>query len=110
MLAVRLVGSHPLWGHMLWNAARLFADKLDTDKGICCGKNVLELGAGAALPSFIAALNGAKKVLSRNSDCKVMITDYPDHELLQNIEHNACSILPELVANSTVKFKVLANK
>jgi predicted nicotinamide N-methyase len=61
-LTLRLVGSHPLWGHYLWNAAKCLSWYLDEHKEIVKGKNVLELGAGAALPSFVAMLNGAEKV------------------------------------------------
>ena len=42
-------------------------------------KNVLELGAGAGLPSLIAAILGARKVV---------VTDYPDQELIVNLRHN----------------------
>jgi nicotinamide N-methyltransferase len=44
------------------------------------GKRVLELGAGGALPSIVCALEGAKTVV---------ITDYPDEVLLENIRWNA---------------------
>ena len=39
----------------------------------------MELGAGAGLPSIIAAHCGAKRVV---------ITDYPDSELIENIQYN----------------------
>lgn len=42
-------------------------------------KTVLELGAGAGLPSLICALHNAKQVL---------VTDYPDADLIANLEHN----------------------
>ncbi|RKP38602.1 hypothetical protein BJ085DRAFT_22297, partial [Dimargaris cristalligena] len=82
---VRLVGSHPLWGHMLWNAAKLFSHYLDAHKALVQGKNVLELGAGAALPSIVATLNGARRVV---------ITDYPDIDLMNNIRFNVDRTLP----------------
>jgi nicotinamide N-methyltransferase len=43
------------------------------------GKDVLELGAAAALPSIIAGLNNARTVVS---------TDYPDADLISNIQYN----------------------
>lgn len=42
-------------------------------------KCVLELGAGAGLPSLICALKGARKVV---------VTDYPDSELIENLQYN----------------------
>lgn len=46
---------------------------------------MLELGAGAGLPSLICALNGASSVL---------VTDYPDADLVENL-HKNCALLPE---------------
>jgi nicotinamide N-methyltransferase len=76
-----LVGSHPLWGHFLWNAALVLADYFDEpdNRHILTNKNVLELGAGGALPSIIALKNNARRVV---------VTDYPDQDLLENIRHN----------------------
>lgn len=28
-IKVRLVGKHPLWGHLLWNAGKVMADFID---------------------------------------------------------------------------------
>jgi predicted nicotinamide N-methyase len=44
----------------VWNAARVLSDLFEADPGHVRDKTVLELGAGAALPSIVAALNGAK--------------------------------------------------
>ncbi|RIB27907.1 hypothetical protein C2G38_2137604 [Gigaspora rosea] len=76
---IRLVGFHPLWAHQLWNASKCLSWYLDEHKDLVSNKNVLELGAGGALPSFISFLNGAKKVV---------ITDYPDNDLIENIKYN----------------------
>ncbi|KAF8506189.1 nicotinamide N-methyltransferase [Hysterangium stoloniferum] len=79
-LSIRLIGSHPLWGHYLWNAARCFATYLDQNaQDLCVGKGILELGAGGALPSIVAILCGARRTV---------ITDYPDQALLDNIRIN----------------------
>jgi len=43
------------------------------------GKTILELGAGAGLPSLVAAILGANKVV---------VTDYPDADLVENIREN----------------------
>ncbi|GLB43079.1 putative S-adenosyl-L-methionine-dependent protein methyltransferase that trimethylates the N-terminal glycine 'Gly- 2' of elongation factor 1-alpha, before also catalyzing the mono- and dimethylation of 'Lys-3' [Lyophyllum shimeji] len=79
-IEIRLVGTHPLWGNYLWNAARAFASYLDEHRELYRGKCVLELGAGGGLPSIVAAKNGARKVV---------MTDYPDDELVQNMAYNA---------------------
>ncbi len=53
------------------------------------GRNILELGAGAGLPSIAAAIWGAKQVL---------VTDYPDEDLVENMKMNidaAKDILPQ---------------
>jgi len=42
-------------------------------------KNILELGAGAGLPSLVCTLKGASTVV---------VTDYPDPDLVENLEHN----------------------
>lgn len=77
---MRLVGKSPLWGHLLWNAGIFTADYLDKNsEDLINNKRVLELGAAAALPSLICGLNGASKVIA---------TDYPDPDLLQNIQYN----------------------
>lgn len=79
-LKLRLVGKSPLWGHLLWNAGIFTANYLDEhSETLVKGKKVLELGAAASLPSIVCAINGASKVVS---------TDYPDPELLQNIQYN----------------------
>lgn len=46
------------------------------------------MGAGAGLPSLISAINGAKQVV---------VTDYPDVELVENLRLNIkdCSPLPQ---------------
>lgn len=62
-----------------WNTARVFSDYLLANPSLTRNQRILELGAGAGLPGFIAALTGAKQVT---------ITDYPDHELVENISWN----------------------
>jgi len=88
-ISVRLVGTHPLWGHYLyvylhvvmncspttstslsfscffcarWNAARALARFLQCNPKLYAGQTVLELGAGGGLPGLIAAKCGAQKV------------------------------------------------
>ncbi|KAF9035162.1 putative methyltransferase-domain-containing protein [Panaeolus papilionaceus] len=84
-IGIRLVGSHPLWAHHLWNASLALASYLDDveNRALYQDKCVLELGAGGALPSIVMWKNGSKKAV---------ITDYPDNDLVDNmkfnIEHN----------------------
>ena len=61
------------------------SDFLVQNNSIVKGKAVLELGAGAALPSLIALLEGASRV---------SITDYPDQELMDNIRWNLDTNVP----------------
>jgi len=82
---IRLVGAHPLWGHYLWNAARSFATYLDTNPQLYRDRFVLELGAGGGLPGIVAAKNGARKVV---------LTDYPDNILIENLEFNVTKNIP----------------
>lgn len=77
-LTLQLVGKNPLWGHLLWNAGRVTADLIDSERDSIRGKTVCELGAAAALPSLLASL------VAKN----VVTTDYPDPDLIQNIDNN----------------------
>ena len=50
-------------GHLLWNAGRVVSEYLEDDAArLIEGKDVLELGAGAGLPSLICAGRGARTV------------------------------------------------
>ena len=86
VLELKLVNEHhSLWGHRIWNASTHLADIFDKEgKDIIRGKRILELGAGAGLPSMICGLNGAKKVV---------VTDYVnkyanDYGLINVIKEN----------------------
>lgn len=79
-IVLSLVGSHPLWGHHLWNAAPTMSDYLAANADrLCKGKRVLELGAAAGLPSIVAHHLGARTVVT---------TDYPDADLMSNLQKN----------------------
>lgn len=79
-IQLKLVGSLPLWGHLLWNAGKYTANYLDEHSAeLVEGKKILELGAAAGLPSLVCGVNGASKVLC---------TDYPDPDLLSHIQYN----------------------
>lgn len=76
---LQLVGSHPLWGHYLWNAAPTLSNYLEAHSACVTGKDVLELGAASGLPSIVCDKLGARRVVS---------TDYPDPDLMQNLARN----------------------
>lgn len=78
-LTLSLVGHNPLWGHHLWNAGRLISTYLEKNPTLIEGKTVLELGAGAGLPSLVCRVLGAKKVV---------VSDYPDPDLVANLWKN----------------------
>lgn len=65
----------------------MFADYLETNSNVTNGKTILELGAGAGLPSLMSSIKGASHVL---------VTDYPDADLIENLQYNIdhCSFLP----------------
>ncbi|OAP55907.1 hypothetical protein AYL99_10059 [Fonsecaea erecta] len=76
-------------GHLLWNAGQVISMYLEQNtKELVQNKTVLELGAGAGLPSLVAAMLGARRVV---------VTDYPDQDLVANLRYNVehCSALPD---------------
>ena len=67
-------------GHLLWNAGRVISRHLEEQVELLVkDKTVLELGAGAGLPSLVCAVLGARNVV---------VTDYPDPDLIQNLQYN----------------------
>ena len=69
---LKLVGKkHSLWGHRLWNAGKAMALYLENEN--LENLNVLEFGAASGLPSMSVAFKDANHVV---------LTDYPDPELL----------------------------
>ncbi|KAF2140616.1 uncharacterized protein K452DRAFT_309742 [Aplosporella prunicola CBS 121167] len=83
-LRVRLVGHNPLWGHHVWNAGRTISTLFEKHAAtLVRGKTVLELGAGAGLPSLVCAISGA---------AKVVVTDYPDADLIENLRWNITNV------------------
>ncbi|CAI4046979.1 hypothetical protein N7582_003956 [Saccharomyces uvarum] len=99
-IKLRLVGTSPLWGHLLWNAGVYTSNHLDAHPELIKGKTVLELGAAAALPSVICALNGAQMVVS---------TDYPDPDLMENIRYNIKTNVPEELGNISAEGYIWGN-
>ncbi|KAH6840988.1 hypothetical protein B0I37DRAFT_418975 [Chaetomium sp. MPI-CAGE-AT-0009] len=91
-----------LWSHCLWNSSLLLAELIEAgtlgfgeggsdgipwDCGVApplkgfdvSGLSVMELGAGTALPSIMAGLVGAKRVV---------VTDYPAPAVLKTLKGN----------------------
>ncbi|KAK6513341.1 nicotinamide n-methyltransferase [Arthrobotrys megalospora] len=91
-ITVRLIGQSPLWGHYLWNAARITSNYIEQNPTLIFEKSTLEFGAGAGLPSLVCAALGAKTVV---------ITDYPDPDLIQNIEYNKLHSLSSSSSSSS---------
>lgn len=87
---------HSLWAEYIYNAARVMTDMIDCNEINVKNMKCLELGAGAGLPSIIAALNEAKEVV---------ISDYGhfnDMSLMAAIDINISYILPYLSNNSEI--------
>ncbi|KAK3186258.1 Protein N-terminal and lysine N-methyltransferase efm7 [Lecanicillium sp. MT-2017a] len=78
-VTLHLVGSSPTEAHHLWNGAKIVSDYFEDDPSRVKGKTVLELGAAAGLPSLVAGILGAKKVV---------MTDFPDPDLIINMQKN----------------------
>ncbi len=101
-----------------WNAARAFATYLDRNSSLYVGRNVLELGAGGGLPGIVTALNGAARV-SASFACficlfpmsfglKVVLTDYPDTALVDNLAGNVrVNVPPQTLPNISVTVMIL---
>ncbi|KKY33479.1 putative nicotinamide n-methyltransferase [Diaporthe ampelina] len=89
---LHLVGYSPTEAHHLWNGSRVAAQYFEADPAATVrGRNVLELGAGAGLPSLVAAALGARRVV---------MTDFPDADILATMEKNIaeCRIIPPAAA------------
>ncbi|KAM0755487.1 hypothetical protein T439DRAFT_307900 [Meredithblackwellia eburnea MCA 4105] len=115
-IQVRLLSGHPLWGHILYPAAKALSNFIELhrhdllrpntlsqspkqEKGKGRPSNVLELGAGGGLPGLVAALEGAGNVV---------ISDFPDADLVGNIAINIDENIGQLggkegIANTVAK-------
>ncbi|RSL94022.1 Protein N-terminal and lysine N-methyltransferase EFM7 [Fusarium oligoseptatum] len=78
-ITLHLVGASPTEAHHLWNGAKMIADFFEDDPSRVRGKTVLELGAAAGLPSLVAAILGARKVV---------VTDFPDPDIIKIMQKN----------------------
>jgi predicted nicotinamide N-methyase len=101
------MGSSPVW-HLLqvtdnladsrhdrWNTSRVLTDYLLRNLQLVKGQRICELGAGAGLPSLVSTLVGADRVV---------VTDYPDEGLIENLRWNAeCNLPLDLAFNLHVQ-------
>lgn len=78
-VTLHLVGHSPTEAHHLWNGAKFIADYFEEEPARVRGKAVLELGAAAGLPSLVAGILGARRVV---------MTDFPDPDLVANMQKN----------------------
>ena len=70
--------ANELFADDLWPGCFVLADILCKHSVLCQDKYILELGAGSALPGTVASVLGAKKVV---------LTDYPEPTVIENIEY-----------------------
>ena len=78
-ITLHLVGASPTEAHHVWNGAKIVSEFFETNPSRIRGKTVLELGAASGLPSLVAGILGATKVV---------MTDFPDPELIENMQKN----------------------
>ncbi|KAK7413907.1 Protein N-terminal and lysine N-methyltransferase efm7 [Neonectria punicea] len=81
-ITLRLVGSSPTEAHIVWNGSKMISDFFEDEPARVRGRTVLELGAAAGLPSLVAAILGARKVV---------MTDYPDPDIVTVMQKNVDS-------------------
>ena len=86
VLHLSLMSHRQRWAHRLWPAGQVLARWLDEGRTAVGGRAVLEIGAGAALPSIVAGLRGARALV---------VSDYPDDKMLQNMIANLDANLTE---------------
>ncbi|KAI1341219.1 hypothetical protein F5Y15DRAFT_27817 [Xylariaceae sp. FL0016] len=78
-ISLHLVGYSPLEAHHLWNGSRIISKYFEANFPEVKDKTVLEIGAGAGLPSLVAAILGARRVV---------VTDFPDPDIVDTMKKN----------------------
>ena len=91
-LRFHLVTARARYADKIWPAAQVLARWLEANPELVSGRRVLEIGAGAALPSVVAGLLGARATVA---------SDYPDRRMIQNIAptsspiyRSRCALVP----------------
>eukprot|EP00835_Amoeboradix_gromovi_P002752 NODE_162_length_16547_cov_0.334326.p6 type:complete len:239 gc:universal NODE_162_length_16547_cov_0.334326:3209-2493(-) len=75
---VSVISRHPLWAHYVYNSAMEMSLYIQQNPCLFKHKNVLELGAGVGIPSLTVA----------NFAASVLVTDYPDYDLIEMLNRN----------------------
>ncbi|KAF3358690.1 hypothetical protein VD0004_g2985 [Verticillium dahliae] len=94
-LTLHLVGYSATEAHHLWNGSRVVSDYFEALPARVASRTVLEIGAGAGLPSLTAGLLGARRVV---------MSDYHDVDIVQTMQKNidVCEGADEVVAKGYV--------
>lgn len=92
-LRFHLVTARARYADKIWPAAQVLARWLEANPELASERRVLEIGAGAALPSVVASLLGARATVA---------SDYPDRRMIQNIATNLVANLPQPMCTRTV--------
>ena len=93
VLHFSLLSHRRRWAQRLWPAGQILARALDESPSLVTGRSVLEIGAGAALPSVVAGLLGA---------AALVVSDYPDARMLDNMRANVRANLSAAQRTRTV--------
>jgi nicotinamide N-methyltransferase len=75
-----------LLADQLFSPALVLAERIERRRLPLAGTTLLELGAGAALPSLLAA-----GLPAQDAPRFVAITDYPDPGIMRNVERNVAA-------------------
>lgn len=99
-----------LFSHYQWQSGLRLADEISLGHVKVSGLRVLELGAGSGLPAIMAVKLGALSVCSTplltfryftnlTFNIKVVLSDYNDQAMIDNMDSNVKSIFPKSSSN-----------
>lgn len=93
-ITLHLVGYSPTEAHHLWNGSRVISEWFEANPDVVRSQTILELGAGAGLPSIVAGILGARRAV---------VTDYPDVDIISTLQRNVdeCHLLIPATATAT---------
>ncbi|KAM0789346.1 hypothetical protein ACM66B_000178 [Microbotryomycetes sp. NB124-2] len=74
-----------LFAHHVWNSSLVLADKISLGEIQVREQSVLELGAGAGIPSLVSAVCGGAK--------QVLVTDFDDPAIVANLKRNVETVV-----------------